>query len=109
VGFEGGQLRLSQRLPQLRGFHNRWRREYTAVDLGKLRRFQSGAVVDAEALAEAGVIASKTARVKLLAAGTVSVPLTVRVHRVSSAARAAVEAAGGSVELIEGGKDEEQA
>ena len=101
AGFEGGQLRLSQRLPKLRGFHNKWRKDYEAVDLGKLRRFEAGATVDAAALAAAAVIAGPALKVKLLAAGAVSVPLTVRVHRISAAARAAVEAAGGTVELLE--------
>jgi large subunit ribosomal protein L15 len=101
VGFEGGQLRLSQRLPKLRGFHNKWRKEYAAVDLGKLRRFERDAVVDAAALADAGVIAKASLPVKILASGGISVPLTLRVHRISGAARTAVEAAGGTVDLLE--------
>ncbi|MBV8085952.1 MAG: 50S ribosomal protein L15 [Chloroflexi bacterium] len=102
AGFEGGQLKMSMRMPKLRGFHNKWKKDYEAVGLGKLRRFEAGATVDAAALAAAGVIAGSKMQVKLLASGEVSVPLTVRVHRASKAARAAVEAAGGTVELIEG-------
>ncbi|HKR99471.1 MAG TPA: 50S ribosomal protein L15 [Candidatus Dormibacteraeota bacterium] len=100
-GFEGGQLRLAQRLPKLRGFHNRWRKEYAEVNLGKLSGFEAGATVDAEALAERGVIGRKESRVKVLAAGEVRVALQLKVHRISAAARKAVEAAGGSVELLE--------
>ena len=101
IGFEGGQMPLTQRLPKLRGFHNKWRREYVVVNVGKLNRFESGATVDGPALASAGLIAKPSARVKILAAGAVTTPLTVRVHRISKAARRAVEAAGGTVELLE--------
>lgn len=101
VGFEGGQMPLTQRLPKLRGFHNKWRKEYVVVNVGKLNRFESGATVDGPALASAGLIAKPSARVKILAAGAVTTPLTVRVHRISRAARQAVEAAGGTVELLE--------
>ena len=103
-GFEGGQLRLAQRLPKLRGFHNRWRKQYAGVNLGKLSRFDAGATVDAEALAEHGIIAGKDARVKVLAAGVLRKALHLRVHRISAAARVAVEAVGGSVELLEAPK-----
>ena len=101
VGFEGGQMPLTQRLPKLRGFHNKWRKEYVVVNVGKLNRFESGATVDGPALASAGLIAKPSARVKILAAGAVTTPLTLRVHRISRAARQAVEAAGGTVELLE--------
>lgn len=101
TGFEGGQMPLKQRLPKLRGFHNKWRVEYAVVNLGKLSRFESGATVDGAALASAGLIARPTTRVKVLAAGALSSPLTLRVHRISKAARKAVEAAGGTVELLE--------
>ena len=57
--------------------------------------------MDGAALASAGLIAKPGARVKVLAAGSVTTPLTVRVHRISEAARHAVEAAGGTVELLE--------
>ena len=100
-GFEGGQMPLTQRVPKLRGFHNKWRKEYTIVNLGKLARFDGGAVVDAATLAEAGLIDKATAPVKVLAAGSLRKPLTLRVHRISGAARRAVEAAGGTVELLE--------
>jgi large subunit ribosomal protein L15 len=100
-GFEGGQMRLSQRLPKLRGFHNRWKKEFAVVNLGKLNRFESGTVVDPETLKAAGLVGPARDGVKLLAAGSVGRALTVRVHRASAAARAAVEAAGGRVELLE--------
>jgi large subunit ribosomal protein L15 len=99
-GFEGGQMRLAQRLPKLRGFHNRWKKDFAVVNLGKLNRFEDGAVVDAETLKAAGLISPARDGVKLLAAGTLSRALTVRVTRASAAARVAIEAAGGTLELL---------
>lgn len=101
-GFEGGQMPLAQRLPKWRGFHNRWRTEFAVVNVGKLNRFPAHSVVDPEALREARLVRGRRSLVKLLAAGTLRVPLTIRVHRASAAARAVVEAAGGTVELIAG-------
>jgi large subunit ribosomal protein L15 len=100
AGFEGGQMPLKQRLPKLRGFHNRWRHEFVVVNLGKLARFEKDSVVDADALTEAGLIPRASSPVKVLAAGRLGHALTLRVDRISGAARAAVEAAGGSVELV---------
>jgi large subunit ribosomal protein L15 len=100
TGFEGGQMPLKQRLPKQRGFHNRWRREYVVVNLGKLVRFEKNSVVDPDALTEAGLIPRASSQVKVLAAGHLGHALTLRVHRISAAARTAVESAGGSVDLI---------
>jgi large subunit ribosomal protein L15 len=88
-------------VPKLRGFTNKWRKEYAPVNLGKLNRFDRDSVVDGEALAQMGLIAHPTDLVKILGAGKLKVPVTVRVHRVSAAARTALEAAGGRVELLE--------
>lgn len=100
AGFEGGQMPLKQRLPKLRGFHNRWRHEYVVVNLGKLARFEKDTVVDPDVLTEAGLIPRASSPVKVLAAGRLRHALTLRVHRISGAARTAVESAGGSVELL---------
>jgi large subunit ribosomal protein L15 len=100
TGFEGGQMPLKQRLPKLRGFHNRWRREFVVVNLGKLGRFEAGSVVDADVLTEAGLIPRASSPIKVLAAGTLAHALTLRVDRISGAARTAVEAAGGTIELV---------
>jgi large subunit ribosomal protein L15 len=100
TGFEGGQMPLKQRLPKLRGFHNRFRREYVVVNLGKLVRFDKDTVVDPDVLTEAGLIPRASSPVKVLAAGHLGHALTLRVHRISAAARTAVESAGGSVELL---------
>jgi large subunit ribosomal protein L15 len=100
AGFEGGQMPLKQRLPKLRGFHNRWRKEFVVVNLGKLGRFEKDSVVDADVLTEAGLIPRASSPIKVLAAGHLTHALTLRVDRISAAARTAVEAAGGSVELV---------
>ncbi len=100
TGFEGGQMPLKQRLPKLRGFHNRFRREYVVVNLGKLGRFEQGSVVDPDVLTEAGLIPRASSPVKVLAAGHLPHALTLKVHRISGAARLAVESAGGSIELL---------
>jgi large subunit ribosomal protein L15 len=100
-GFEGGQMKMTMRLPKLRGFTNRWRAEYTAINVSKLNRFPSAAIVDGAALAQVGLVTRPGERVKLLAAGKLKVALTVRVQRASAAAIRAVEAAGGRLELLE--------
>jgi large subunit ribosomal protein L15 len=100
TGFEGGQMPLKQRLPKLRGFHNRWRHEYVVVNLGKLVRFEKDTIVDPDVLTGAGLIPRASSAVKVLAAGHLGHALTLRVHRISAAARTAVESAGGSIELL---------
>ncbi len=100
-GFEGGQMPLSQRLPKLRGFHNLFKKDFAVVNISKLRRFEPGSVVDVDALRAAGLVGNARDGVKVLGAGRLRNPVTLRVHRVSAGARAAVEKAGGSVELLE--------
>lgn len=93
---------LTQRVPKLRGFYNRFRVEYQVVNCAKLARFEAGTEVDAEGLRKAGLVRRSEAPVKLLAGGSASLPkLTVRVHRASRAAIERVRAAGGEVVLLE--------
>jgi large subunit ribosomal protein L15 len=99
--FEGGQLPLTQRLPKLRGFNNKWRKEYAAVNIGKLARFEKDAVVDLAALIKSGIVRRGAERVKLLGTGELKHALTVRIDRASAAARKAVETAGGKLEITE--------
>lgn len=100
TSFEGGQMPLAQRLPKLRGFTNVNRREFAVVNLGKLNRFDAGTEVNPELLKESGLIRKRLGGVKILAAGELTVALKVSAHRVSAGARAQIEKAGGSVELI---------
>ena len=100
-GFEGGQNPLHMRLPKLRGFKNRFRIESAIVSVSRLDdRFADGDTVDVDALFDAGLIKSKTVPVKVLGDGEITKALTVRVDRVSLAARAKIEAAGGAVETL---------
>ena len=99
AGFEGGQMPLHRRLPK-RGFHNQFAKNFIEVNVGQLSAFESGAVVDAEALRAAGIVKKTGDGVKILGNGEIGQPLTVRVHRISAGARSKIEAAGGTVELI---------
>ncbi|KON85792.1 50S ribosomal protein L15 [Sporosarcina globispora] len=98
-GFEGGQTPLFQRLPK-RGFTNINRKEYAVVNLDALNRFEDGAIVTPELLIETGVVSNEKAGIKILAKGKVEKKLTVKAHKFSSAAKEAIEAAGGQTEVI---------
>jgi len=95
-GFEGGQMPLHRRLPK-RGFTNLFRKEYVIVSLRDLNRFEGGVTVDRAALLEAGLIRETDKLVKVLANGEINTAITLAVDKVSSGARAKIEAAGGSV------------
>jgi len=90
---------LTRRIPK-RGFTNIFRQPWAIVNLRDLNRFAPDSVVDEAVLKEAGLVAAKTRRVKLLAQGEVAVPLTVKVQAASAQARALIEAAGGRVEVL---------
>lgn len=98
-GFEGGQMPLQRRVPK-RGFTNIFKKKFALINLRDLASFESGSVIDPEALVAAGLIGSKSDKVKLLGLGEINRPLTLKVHGVSAQARQAVESAGGAVELL---------
>ena len=99
AGFEGGQLPLVQRIPKLKGFTNPFRVEYTPVNLDALAGLGQSQV-DLEAIVAAG-LARKGDLVKVLGRGELSSALHVSAHGVSASARAAIEAAGGSVTILD--------
>ena len=99
LGFEGGQMPLFRRMPK-RGFNNINRKEYAVVNLSDLNRFDDGAEVTPAALIDAGIVKNEKNGVKLLADGKLEKKLTIKVAKASAAAKAAVEAAGGSIEVI---------
>ena len=103
VGFEGGQVPLIRRMARKRGFTNRFRIEYAAVNVGRLARFEAGAEVTPQSLREAGVISNLRQPVKILGQGELGVPLTVRVHKFSASARAKIESAGGTAQELGNG------
>jgi large subunit ribosomal protein L15 len=99
LGFEGGQTPLFRRLPK-RGFTNIGRKEFAIVNLDALNRFEEGTEVTPELLIETGVVSNEKAGIKILAKGNVEKKLTVKAHKFSSAAKEAIEAAGGTTEVI---------
>ena len=99
-GFEGGQLPLIKRLPRKRGFVNIFRVEYSVVNVRELAVFQPGSEVDPEILVSAGLVKSLRQPVKILAEGDITHSLSVKAHKFSTAARAKIEAAGGTVEEV---------
>lgn len=98
-GFEGGQNPLYRRLPK-RGFNNPTRKEYAVVSLDALNRFEAGTEVTPALLLETGVISAAKDGVKVLANGKLETKLTVKANKFSGAAKEAIEAAGGTVEVI---------
>ena len=99
-GFEGGQLPLIKRLPRKRGFTNVFRTEYSVINIDKLSTFESGTEVTPESLVSAGLVKSLRYPVKVLAEGDINHPLSVKAHKFSAAAKAKIEAAGGTVEEV---------
>lgn len=98
-GFEGGQMRLTMRLPK-RGFHNIFKVEYDLVNVGDLARFEAGSVVGPRELKEAGITRKVSKCLKILGEGEIEKPLTVRAHAFSQSARDKIEKAGGKAEVI---------
>jgi large subunit ribosomal protein L15 len=100
LGFEGGQMPLQRRVPKLKGFTNPNRTEFAVVNVARLGEvFEAGAEVTPESLRERGLIRARLP-VKVLGNGDLDRALTVRAHAVSGAARAKIEQAGGSVQLL---------
>jgi large subunit ribosomal protein L15 len=99
--FEGGQTRLTMRTPKLRGFHNKWRKRFAVLNLTRLNRFDDGAEIRPESLIDAGLIKDVGAGIKVLGTGDLSRKLTIHAHRFSAEARRKIEAAGGTVAVIE--------
>jgi large subunit ribosomal protein L15 len=98
-GFEGGQTPLAMRLPKMRGFKNPNKEEYAIVNLSSLSVFDAGSEVTPDSLRDRGLIRHK-GRVKVLAQGELDRALTVRAHSFSAAAKAKIEAAGGTAEVL---------
>ena len=99
AGFEGGQMPLHRRIPK-RGFNNIFATPYTTINVAILNRFEDGAVVNTEALLNAGIIKKAPYGVKILGNGKIEKNLTVQVAAFSESAKAKIEAAGGKAEVI---------
>ena len=100
-GFEGGQMPLQRRLPK-RGFNNIFAKEIAIVNVAALNEtFEAGAVVDAAALIESGLVKKELDGIKVLGHGELTKALTVKAHAFSKEAKAKIEAAGGTAEIAE--------
>ncbi|RKL65343.1 50S ribosomal protein L15 [Salipaludibacillus neizhouensis] len=98
-GFEGGQMPIFRRLPK-RGFNNPNRTEYAIVNLDTLNRFEDGTEVTPALLVESGVVKNEKSGIKVLGKGTLESKLTVKAHKFSGSAKEAIEAAGGTTEVV---------
>ena len=99
--FEGGQTRLTMRTPKLRGFNNKWRKRFAVLNLTRLNRFEAGTEIRPELLLEAGLVKDVGSGIKVLGTGDLTRKLTIHAHRFSAEARRKIEAAGGTVAVIE--------
>jgi large subunit ribosomal protein L15 len=100
--FEGGQLPLVRRLPFKRGFTNIRKIYYKTVNVDQLAElFQANAQVTPEALVEAGLLKKSSDPVVILGRGDIDVALNVAADRFSGSAKAKIEAAGGSITVLE--------
>ena len=99
VGFQGGQMPLARRLPK-RGFHNIFAKPLEAINVSALEKFEDGAVVNAQALLEKGVLSKCEYGVKILGNGSITKKLTVQASAFSASAKEKIEAAGGKAEVI---------
>ena len=98
-GFEGGQTPLFMRLPK-RGFKNPKHLEIVGINVDLLNRFEDGAVVTVESMREAGIIKNARDGVKILGKGELTKKLTVKANAFSEAAKAKIEAVGGTTEEV---------
>jgi large subunit ribosomal protein L15 len=98
-GFEGGQMPLQRRVPK-RGFNNIFAEEVYAINVSALNVFEDGAVVDAAALADKGILKKASYPVKVLGKGEITKKLTVKLNAFSASAAEKIAAAGGKTEVI---------
>ena len=98
--FEGGQTRLTMRIPKWRGFNNKWKKTYAVLNLTRLNRFEAGSDVTPELLVESGMVKDVDAGIKVLGSGDLTRKLTIHAHRFSAEAKRKIEAAGGSAAVI---------
>ncbi|MCD8306922.1 MAG: 50S ribosomal protein L15 [Clostridia bacterium] len=101
-GFEGGQMPIARRTPK-RGFHNKWEKSYTIVNLSALASIPAGTVVDLDYVLMNGLAkhVKKSVGLKVLGNGEIGTAITVKAAKFSESAKTAIENAGGTAEIIE--------
>jgi large subunit ribosomal protein L15 len=100
-GFEGGQMPLYRRLPKLKHFPLVNRVNYTILNVGDLSSLAANSEVTLSSLLEVGIATTDDGPLKILGDGEISVPLTVKASAFTATARAKIEAAKGTCELLE--------
>lgn len=90
---------IYRRLPK-RGFNNVFAKQYAEIKVSDLNKFENGAVVDAAALKEAGIIKKTLDGIKVLGNGDVTVKVTVKAAKFTETAKSKIEAAGGKAEVM---------
>ena len=99
--FEGGQLPLVKRLPFLRGFKNRFKKDFSIVNLSELEKvFKDGDDVNAETLYKFNLIRKSNSNVKILGNGELNKSLNLRVHAVTKSAEEKIKKSGSNLEII---------
>jgi large subunit ribosomal protein L15 len=99
LGFEGGQMPLTRRLPK-RGFTNIFKKRYALINITDLANFDKDSIVDEVALVEKGLVGKVYDGIKLLGNGEIDKPITLKVHKWSKAAMGKIVAAGGKIEEV---------
>ena len=100
-GFEGGQMPLYRRVPKLKHFPLVNPTEFTIINVGKLADLKAGSTVDLDSLVKDGLVTSPKHPLKVLGQGELSTKLTVRAAAFTAGARAKIEAAGGTCEILD--------
>ncbi|KEF42322.1 MAG: 50S ribosomal protein L15 [Cyanobium sp. CACIAM 14] len=100
-GFEGGQMPLYRRIPKLKHFPVVNPTRYTVINVSRLADFKAGSTVSLDALEQAGLVTSPRYPLKVLGNGDLTVKLTVQAAAFTASARAKIEAAGGSCEIVD--------
>ena len=98
-GFEGGQIPLMRRIPK-RGFTNKFRTEYCAINVDRLNIFEDGQIVTPVELIEMGITKNILDGIKIMGNGEITKKLTVKANKFTATAKEKIEAAGGKVEVI---------
>ncbi|MDI9406706.1 MAG: 50S ribosomal protein L15 [Chitinophagaceae bacterium] len=99
-GFEGGQMPLYRRIPKLKHFELVSRREFTVINVARLADCKAGSTVSLDSLIKDGIVTNQKHPLKILGNGELSVKLTVQAAAFTASARAKIEAAGGSCEIV---------